>query len=309
MDKRKRAVLFVLGYLLSPSALLFPNALLTSNALVHGERQYGPCACQPRGTLFQWSYGTSFSGGPDLSEPLVTDRPDFTESSVTVGRGVTQLEMGYLYVNDRAPGTSFDGHAYPDLLLRQGLFAEWFELRIGWTYLSDRETIGNLTTTNDRSSDLLVGAKIALTPQEDLLPEMALIAQMFVPISDDPILGGGEVLPGVNWIYSWELNDWLSIAGSSQINRALDGANGEPYGLFAQTAVAGFSLTDCVGAFSEWFAFVPDGADTVHTQHYFNGGFTYLITDDLQLDVKAGLGLSDNADDFFVGTGLSVRLP
>ena len=39
-----------------------------------------------RKTLLQWSYGTSFEGGPDLYEPLVTDRPDFTESSVTALR-------------------------------------------------------------------------------------------------------------------------------------------------------------------------------------------------------------------------------
>ena len=51
----------------------------------------------------QWSYGTSFSGGPDLDEPLVTDRPDFTEASSTVGRGVAQLEFGYTYTyNDDA---------------------------------------------------------------------------------------------------------------------------------------------------------------------------------------------------------------
>lgn len=284
-------------------------ALFGANPWVYAERCDEPGRCQPRGTLLQWSYGTSFSGGPDLDEPLSTDRPDFTESSVTVGRGVTQLEMGYLYVNDRAPSTSFDGHAYPDMLLRQGLFAEWLELRVGWTYLSDRETIGSLTTTNDRSSDLLVATKIALTPQEDLLPEMALIAQMFLPISDDPILGGGEVLPGVNWIYAWELNDWLSVAGSSQLNRALDDANGEAYGLFAQSAVAGVSLTDRLGTFHEWFAFIPDGAETIRTQHFYNGGFTFLINDDVQLDIRAGVGLSDNADDFFAGTGLSIRFP
>ncbi len=297
MDQRKRAVLIVLV------------AFFGSTLSAHAQRRYGPCPCQSRGTLLQWSYGTSFSGGPDLDEPLVTDRPDFTEASVTVGRAVTQFEFGYVYVNDRAPGESFDGHAYPDLLLRQGLFADWFELRIGWTYLSDRETIDNVTTTNDRSSDLLVGTKIALTPQEGILPEMALVAQMFLPILDDPILGGGEVLPGLNWIYSWELTDWLSVGGSSQLNRALDDANGEPYGLFAQSAVTGISLTDCLGAYSEWFALVPDGADTVRTQHFYNGGFTFLITNDVQFDIRAGVGLSDNADDFFAGTGFSVRFP
>jgi hypothetical protein len=71
----------------------------------------------------------------------------------------------------------------------------------------------------------------------------------------------------------------------------------------------GLSLTDRVGSYAEWFALVPDGADTSRTQQYFNGGFTYLMTDNIQLDVRAGVGLNDAADDFFVGSGLSVRFP
>lgn len=264
--------------------------------------------CDP-GTLLQWSSGNSFSGGPDLDEPLVTDRPDFTEASSTVGRRVTQLEMGYVYVNDRGPGASFDGHAYPDVLVRQGVFANWLELRVGWTYLSDQETVGNVTTTSSRSSDLLLGVKIGLTPQEGCLPEMALIPQMFVPISNDPVLGGGEVLPGVNWIYAWELSERISMGGSSQLNRALDDASGQPYGLYAQSWVLGYSITDCVGAYTEWFALIPDGADTNQTQHFVNGGFTFLASNDIQLDIRAGMGLNDAADDFFVGTGVSIRFP
>ena len=49
------------------------------------------------GNLLQWSRNPSYSGGPDLSEPLVSDRPDFTEASSTVGRGVSQYEVGYTY--------------------------------------------------------------------------------------------------------------------------------------------------------------------------------------------------------------------
>lgn len=272
-----------------------------------GTCSYGPSPCEPRGTLLQWSYGTSFDGGPNRDEPLVTDRPDFTESSVTVGRGVAQIEMGYVYVNDRGPGTSLDAHAYPDLLLRYGMLAEWFELRIGWTYLSEQETVGNVTTSSNRSSDLLVGAKLALTPQEDILPEIAIIPQVFLPISDDPILGGGEVLPGIICIYAWELNERLSTAGSSQYLRALDDATEHPYFLFIQTWVVSRSLTDRVGAYAEWFALIPDGAETNQTLHFFNGGFTYLVNNDLQLDCRAGFGLSNAADDFFTGVGLAKR--
>ncbi len=38
-----------------------------------------------------------------------------------------------------------------------------------------------------------------------------------------------------------------------------------------------------------------------------DGGFTYLVRDTLQLDVAAGVGLSDEADDWFVGIGVSAR--
>lgn len=187
------------------------------------------------------------------------------------------IEAGYLYVNDRGGGSSFDGHAYPDFLIRHGILANWLELRAAWTYLSERETVGNVTTTNNRSSDLLLGLKIGLTGQQHWLPEMALIPQMLLPISEDPVLGAGEVLPGVNWLYSWELSDCLTMGGSSQLNRALDDTTGEPYGLFAQSWVFGYSLSDRLSSFTEWFALVPDGADTVQTQHYANGGFTWLL--------------------------------
>ena len=41
--------------------------------------------------------------------------------------------------------------------------------------------------------------------------------------------------------------------------------------------------------------------------HYINGGFTYLITNDIQWDIRAGAGLNDAAEDYFIGTGLSIR--
>jgi hypothetical protein len=157
---------------------------------------FGPDPCDPRGTLMQWSYGTSFGGGPDLDEPLITDRPDFTESSSTVGRGVAQLEMGYTYTHDNEAAGRTKSHAYPGLLLRYGILAEWLELRVGWTYAEE--------TTNvlaRGSEDIYLGFKIALTPQEGILPEMALIPQMTVP-SGGAAFTANETLPGVNWIYS-----------------------------------------------------------------------------------------------------------
>ena len=87
-----------------------------------------------RKTLMQWSYGTSFEGGPDVYEPLVTDRPDFTEASVTVGYGVVQLETGYTFTYDSDGDERPRSHSFPETLLRVGMFAEWFEFRVDWNY-------------------------------------------------------------------------------------------------------------------------------------------------------------------------------
>jgi len=162
-----------------------------------------------------------------------------------------------------------------------------------------------VNNTVSDSEDLYLGFKIALTPQECWLPEMALLPQMTVPLGGP--FSAGEVLPGLNWLYSWELNDNWSLAGSTQANRAIDSVTANAYTELAQSIATGVSLTECVGAYAEWYAFFPTGADTETNEHYLNGGFTYLMNNDVQFDVRVGYGLNSAADDYFVGTGVSIR--
>ena len=269
--------------------------------------QFGDLPSAPRMTLFQWSYGTGFSGGASgMDEPLVGDRPDFTESSVTVGRGVAQLEFGYNYTYDDEAGDEVWSHSYPEPLLRVGMLAEWLEVRIGWNMGDQSSRQGASVVNQTGSEDLYLGCKIAMTPQEGILPETALIPQMTVPTGSSAF-GAGEVLPGVNWIYGWEINDCISIAGSTQGNGAIDDSTSRRFLEIAQSAVIGYSLTERIGAYTEWYGFFPYSAETAKPTHYFNGGFTFLVNNNLQLDVRGGVGLNQAADDCFVGTGGIVR--
>lgn len=271
--------------------------------VLRGEELWvGGCNADSPGTLFQWSYGNSFSGGPDLNAPLVTDRPDFTEASSTVGRRVAQIEFGYTYIYDHDRVTQTVNHSTPEILLRYGILADWLEFRIAGNYAN--EGLNGVGTSG--AEDLYLGFKIGLTPQEGHLPEMALIPQMTAPTGHSAFTAD-EVLPGVNWIYAWEINGFISTAGSTQFNRAIDEATGSSYTEWAQSWTIAYSLVDKLGAYTEWFAFFPDSADTAKPQHYFNGGFTYLLCNDVQWDIRAGVGLNDAADDYFVGTGFSVR--
>jgi hypothetical protein len=285
----------------------FWNGLKLSFVLATALSVTGDIPLHAQGTLFQWSYGEGGEGGPDLSEPLVTDRPDFTEASSTVGLGVMQLEAGYTYVYDDDDSGSFRAHSFPESLLRVGMLADWLEFRMAWNYVEETTTeFGGQRQLQTGSEDLYLGFKIGLTGQEGILPEMALMPQMTVPTGSSDF-NAGEVLPGLNWLYGWDVNDWIATGGSTQANRALDDDTDEPYLEIAQSWTVGYSLADWLGMYTEWFALIPDGADVNPTEHYANGGFTFLVTNNVQFDVRAGVGLNEDADDFFTGAGFAIR--
>jgi hypothetical protein len=257
------------------------------------------------GTLFRWSASPGTTGGPDLTAPLVTDRPDFTEASSTVGVGVAQLEFGYTFIEDDDGLTETRFHSWGEPLLRVGVWRDWLELRIGVAPVSESETTAGREQRASGMEDMYLGAKIGLTPQAGFRPEMALIPQMFVPVGSSSFTAD-EILPGLNWLYSWDLTDQLVLAGSTQFNRGRSPSN-ESYTLWAQSASLGFSLTDRWGAYTEWFALIPHSAADIDHEHYVNGGFTLGISDDLQWDIRVGAGINDEAADFFCGTGFAWR--
>lgn len=249
-------------------------------------------SCLPA-TLFSWTGDRAPLG--QLSS-ITTDRPDFTEASSTVGLGVTQLEIGYTY----SESDDTRVHSWGEPLLRHGIFANWLELRLAAAPLSDFGTV-----SDSGFGDLYLGAKIGLMQQQGILPELAIIPQMTVPTGGANFTAD-RVLPGANLLYSWELSDDWMFGGSTQYNRSVDDAL-LPYDEWAQSLTIATSLTEQVGAYFEWFALFPDSDNTVADEHFLNGGFTYLVSDDVQWDVRAGKGLSDTGDDFFVGAGVSLR--
>ncbi|MCA9016411.1 MAG: transporter [Planctomycetaceae bacterium] len=293
--------------------VLFEQSLLGKTQEETGEEECRICIRKglffsPEcGTLFQWSEGTGCSGGPQLDEPLQTDRPNFTSTSVTVGKGVTQIEFGYTYADDSPAGQQVSYQSFGEFLYRRGIFADWLEFRLGFSPTQQTEESGSFQNTTVGSQDLYTALQFALTPQSGILPESALIVQMSLPTGSTAFTAN-QIEPGVDWIYAWELNDFFSISGSTQGNRSLDD-NNQSFLEMAQSLNVNYSLTKQLSAFTEWFALIPCGSNTEQTEHYFDAGFTYLINNNLQLDLSAGVGLNEAAVDYFVGAGCSIRFP
>jgi hypothetical protein len=259
-----------------------------------------------RKTLLHWPCQEfTYVSPDDEEEPLATDRPDFTEASSTVGLGRTQFEFGYTYIRDEEAGVEFDGQSYPELLTRIGMFTEWFEFRIGWNYAHERTSTAGIETAVDGAEDLYLGCKLFLFEQDGWLPEVSIVPQMTVPTGARAFTTE-EIMPGVNLLYGWDVTEWMTFAGSTQGNRALD-ATGDFYDEYAQSLTVGLSLTEQIGMYNEVFGIFPHGAVETGPEYYYNGGFTYRVNNNLQFDVRAGWGLNDQADDFFAGTGGAVR--
>ncbi|MDA1014855.1 MAG: transporter [Planctomycetota bacterium] len=260
------------------------------------------------GTLFRWSNSPALTGGPDLNEPLVTDRPDFTEASSTVGQGVAQIEFGWTYTYDSDGTTSVRNHSFGEPLLRYGILENWLEFRLAVFPVNQRTNTAGGSASTSGTEDIYLGFKLGLTPQDGVLPEMSMIPQMTVPTGSSSF-SSNRTLPGLNLIYAWDLNEDISTAGSTQFNQSVDEGTGRTYTEWAQSWTIAYTLTDELGAYTEWYGLFPTSADTAQTEHYFNGGFTYLLSDDVQFDIRAGVGLNDAAADYFIGTGLSIRFP
>lgn len=257
-------------------------------------------------TLLQWSCGKSSEGGSDLDKPLETDRPNFTESPKTVGKGVVQLESGYTFTYDAEDKVRTTDHSFPESLLRVGILADWLEFRAEWNYEVQRTKTGGITNTASGADDMTLGLKIALTPQQCMLPETGIILEMSVPTGADAF-SADEVLPGVNYCVNWDITKDWSLGGSTIIEGAVDDATSDIYTQFAQSLALEHSWNERIKGYVEWYVLSPISADTNRPQDYFNGGFTVLINNDVQWDIRAGVGLNEAADNFFAGTGLSLR--
>ena len=278
------------------------SGLITASALMSTCTEAAESLFQ-RPTLFRWNSEVPASGEEEEDPGIVTDRPDFTEASSTVGRGTLQLETGYTYVLGGSGASRSVQHSCPEALFRYGVVADWLELRAAWNY--SVETAG--PGAKSGADDLYLGTKLGLTAQDSYLPEMAVILQATFPTGANAF-SSDAVLPGANWLYGWDINEFIATGGSTQVNAAIDGESGDRYAEIAQSWTVNYTLAERVGAYTEWFAFVPYAADSAATEHYADGGFTFRPTKNVQWDVRGGVGLNDAAADYFAGVGLSLRL-
>lgn len=240
--------------------------------------------------------------------PMVTDRPDQTESSEVVPRGFFQLELGGQHASHRegtnpAMRLSNVGGA----LLRIGVL-EPVELRVGFAGWHHASTEGGNTLSG--LGDLEVGTKVQIANGSGLSPVIAVMGGLLVPVGDRDFRAGG-VDPSVRVSVAHDLGGgwgvgynagafWTTVAGTAG-DESLETS-------LLYTVALGRQILPKLAAFVE--AFGEHGlADGAGSWVALDGGITVPLQVNLQLDLSGGVGLSDAASDWFVSAGVAVRVP
>jgi len=243
-------------------------------------------------------------------ERIETERHDFTQSTKTVGYGVAQIEAGYSYFYKDEDSEIENSHTTPEMLLRIGL-SDDIEFRLKWTYAWRFEEAGN---NLDAAQDLQWSVKLGMTRQSGWIPESALEIRVSVPT------GGSawtldRVEAGFDYIYSWELTERWSLYGSTgflpsglaDFSLLPEEPASDRFVVWTQSAAMGMELTERVTFYSEWFGLFSHALEDDFSISVFNVGVDYYLTDNLVVDLRAGVGLTPDTDDFFTGVGGGYR--
>ena len=247
---------------------------------------------------------------------IETDRPDFTESPNTVPKGALQIETGFVLENDySAMGQrnsriqlSERNYTANTTLFRFGL-TENIELRLNTNYTIS--TVGNIndigvldSTHSPNLSDIsgfqtsFIGFKTNLYKTDKI--SIGFLGHLYIP----DLSSGGfkvdnqKVASELLFPVSYQITERFGVAAQYGIN--WDGLSPNP--TTGYTLAFGYAITDQLNCYIEPYGFLTNNGEELHL---VNGGFTYLVNDNFQLDLTGGFGLNDEAPDNFISCGAS----
>lgn len=243
----------------------------------------------------------AFSQEKSDVDALVTDRPDATEASSTVGQGVLQFESGGLYASYEENGVKTENYTYNTMLIRYGILDN-LEIRVGWHFGEGVTSVNGNKLDNVTSglSPLLLGLKLDIAEEDSLMPEIALIGHIFPVFS-----ASADFRPETTGVdFRLSLSHTLSEKSSIGYNIGAQWGNDSSEAAAIYTLAYGYSVSDKIGCYVELYGDLPEDSSA---NHFWDAGFTYLPTKDLQFDIYGGTSLTAGQD-ILIAMGLSYRI-
>lgn len=235
------------------------------------------------------------SAGAWAQEPIETDRPDQSSTPSIVPAGHFQMETGIRHTQAEPHHPQWQ---LPTALLKYGV-NDKFELRLNVQYAYNKTP----DSTNSGIKPLVAGIKAKLAEEKGWLPAAAVLVNFKIPNAASESFKADNFAPEIVFAMKKSIGNNTEIQYNAGVS--WDGETPQPSYLY--TLSPNFDITDKLGMFVESYAYFPEHS---HPDHWVDGGFTFLITNAIQLDVSAGYELSshDSHHSFFESVGFSFRM-
>lgn len=228
-------------------------------------------------------------------QKLNTDRPDQTEAPVVIPLKSFQTEIGLLAGRTGNNNFTENQLLIPTLLFRYGL-GRIIELRL----VEQVEMLKSESPTYDNFglSDLELGAKIQILRKENVNTQIAFLSHLILPTGSDGI-SDGKIGTDNTIAVSHHLNKFLDISYNIGYDYSGNG-NGD----MIYSVSLGAGVTEKAGFYAETYGELAGLKDPFTN---FDTGGTYLLKDNLQLDLSFGTGLNYSMHYFSLGCSWNIQ--
>lgn len=237
-------------------------------------------------------------------DTIVTDRPDVAESSQTVGSRRLQLELGLDLETDKRNGRRQTDFRTP-IKVRFGLL-DRFELHLE----SDGIGYSSSSAANEDEAgvaDLDIGCKLHLRGQDGWLPSTGLLLAITLPVGADAVSPDDAFSLSPTLAADWDLAaEWslaINVGPTVALSRRNDTDDSVRYALAVGRSWVPLMAT--LGSYLELFG--ETALDDGQTALAVDGGFTWRVRANLQLDLTARVGLTKSAPDAGGALGFSIK--
>jgi len=224
--------------------------------------------------------------------PIQTDRPDQTECPFIVPEKYIQIENGFLIENVSEREQAF---SYPSLLLKYGV-NDKFELRL----ISELISVKLGTDVYTGISPLTIGFKTILCKEKGIIPLTSFIGHITTSKTGNKAFNTSYLAPAFRFTMQHSLSNRFSLGYN--LGYEWDGESSNPN--FIYTLTTGVSITNKIGGYVEFFG---NSQNKIFSENKFDGGFTYLISDDFMIDASGGFDIVNYNHTNFFSFGFSYR--
>lgn len=244
-----------------------------------------------------------------LMRPLSADRPDATESPITVDAGHVQVETSFFdFTQDDEKGVRVDSWTVFDTNVKIGLLHH-VDLQFVFGAYNEEKTDpdGLSSQTLNGFGDLQLRLKINLWGNDpDDVTKTAFGIMPFIKIPTGTEVSNDKGEGGFIMMLGWDVAETWGLGFQVEFDFVYDEVDDDYDVELLHTVVLGFDVVDPVGAFLEYVGIVSSDGESDY-QAILSAGVTYTINEDLVFDVGTQVGLSDEADDVNLFTGVTVR--